>query len=665
MNSKLTVFIILFFISAAAKPQTISPLIFGQNAWMPDTSGDVNFCRGDTLGVPCVLKGNLYDPGVFPMTKDAGVRIIRFGGEAADQNRPTNHQYIKFIDSTRMYGMEPIIQLPYDAGYYNADTAAEIVNYLNNIAHRNIRYFIIGNEPDRKLPNGYNYLFASQIAGYIKPIAERIKQIDSTLIIIGPELKYYNYNNNLVTDLLDPHGPFDITGKVPGHTYGYVDIFTFHYYPLSGNYSRDDVVFNLLQGNKYHLHNILDSLRRRVDLCNMFHQRQGQNEMKIGITELNLTYANPWDTTLAGHSAVSFIAGQYWAEVLEQAMKYKVELITFWSMVENSLGFLRHDDLFKRPTYHHFSLMANHFSGEYCPDTVLSSEPKFKVVASKNQYSIAVMVMNQRKTADFGYTVKLGGDSIENNSEINIIIKNTGDSGIEYMDTIERESTVLLLFDCEGHITGKYVYRRSDGDGGIPVYSKVGNHDLVSAKLPDDITTSWDCPVTIAPIKVDSLTRYSWYDKATGELISDTSDYITVRPTRNTTYLLIAKKGACYIQDEIRVDVSAESCLPMDKEKVIEVRNDSTPVTEEVNRELNIIPNPASKEVSFKITGLSLTGEGVIGIYNAVGHKVFERIMMFHGNQAMLDIEDLDTGMYYVRIYLGGYHYQEKLMVQK
>ena len=97
--------------------QTISPAFFGQNAWMPDSIGQVKY------------NGQLHDK--WQEIGGCGAQTIRFGGIASDQNKPTNYQYIKMIDSIRAKGMEPIIQVPFNNGAYTASQAAEIVYYIN------------------------------------------------------------------------------------------------------------------------------------------------------------------------------------------------------------------------------------------------------------------------------------------------------------------------------------------------------------------------------------------------------------------------------------------------------------------------------------------------------------------------------------------------------
>src|SRR4051812_31380295 len=90
----------LFFLSALISTnettaQTITPRYFSQNAWMPDTIGNAGACTQP----PCVLYGQLHSK--WNKIAESGSQTIRFGGIQVDRNMPTNHQYIKMIDSIR------------------------------------------------------------------------------------------------------------------------------------------------------------------------------------------------------------------------------------------------------------------------------------------------------------------------------------------------------------------------------------------------------------------------------------------------------------------------------------------------------------------------------------------------------------------------------------
>src|SRR5436190_13794163 len=208
--------------------QTIPTNFFGQNAWMPDSVGNVKYYGK--------LRQN------WGKIRDSKAAIVRFGGIAPDNHMPTNFQYIQMIDSIRAKGMEPILQVPFHRGAYTAQQAAAIVQYVNVTKGKNVLYWIIGNEPDLD----YAYTSASQVAAYFKPFASAMKAVDPGIKIIGPECAWYN--TGIINGLTTPGGPDDITGKDAAGRY-YVDIISFHYYGFNGTQSRNDVMTKLYQTN--------------------------------------------------------------------------------------------------------------------------------------------------------------------------------------------------------------------------------------------------------------------------------------------------------------------------------------------------------------------------------------------------------------------------------
>ena len=155
---------------SSLKAQTISNHFFGQNAWMPDTIGNV------------VYSGKLHKQ--WGNIKNSGAKLIRYGGIATDNNMPTNYQYLRIIDSVRANGMEPTIQVPFSKFKYTAQQVADIVKFINVTSGRNIKYWSIGNEPwlQAKKPNQDS--FAIVVEKYFKSISAAMKGIDSTLRMI-------------------------------------------------------------------------------------------------------------------------------------------------------------------------------------------------------------------------------------------------------------------------------------------------------------------------------------------------------------------------------------------------------------------------------------------------------------------------------------------------
>jgi hypothetical protein len=533
---KIALLVVCLIFTGTVFSQEISPELFSINAWMPDTLGDVNNCSGAEIGMPCHLNGKMYESNYWELIKQSGVKLVRFGGEAADENKPTMHQYIKLIDSVRFYGMEPILQVPYNNNYYTADTAAAIVKYINVTMARNVKYWSIGNEPDISPPFGYGYNTASPIAKYIKAFSIKMKAVDSTIITLGPELKFCNNNDNLINDLTTPNGLHDITGLVPGHTYPYIDILTFHFYPFDGSQQYRQVVTNLT--GKYQLSQSLDSLNDRLQKCNLYHQRN-ENPIKVAITEAHVNYKNSQDSLKKDVNAQSFLAGQFWADLLGVAMEKKLEFVCFWSTVEKSLGYISESTGDLRPTYHHFKLMANHFNGSYSKPIINQKLKDFKVIATYNDGQIAVMILNQKKKGTgYQYAIHIGEGKILSGNGVSIKISDVPlvCGNFVYTDYIADESTSLIIFSRHGEVVKKIDYQK--GDAQPRLIEKLKIPLIVNAGISKSIKVNQLVTLT-AGEGIEGAT-YFWYEADSKVPLNEKSaSSFKVLADRNKTYRLI------------------------------------------------------------------------------------------------------------------------------
>jgi hypothetical protein len=431
-------------VAKISKAQTISNHFFGENAWMPDTIGNANACTEP----PCILYGKLHKQ--WSNIKNSGAQVIRFGGIAADKNMPTNYQYIKMIDSIRAKGMEPIIQVPFANWRYTAQQAADIVHFVNVTKGKHIKYWIIGNEPDL----GYSFTNANQVANYIKPFASAMKNVDPSILIIGPETAWYN--QGIINGLTTPNGPDDITGK-DAHGRFYIDVISFHTYPFNGTQTRDQVITKLTStGN---LQDNLVLLNARISSCNTAHGRTGASALKTAITEANINWQNSGSDNLHGLGANSFIGGQFISEMLGISMKNNVDFVNIWSVVEGNttalnIGFIDPTTGNKKPSYYHFKMMADNFRGTYTDAT--DNQAKVKVFASKSSNLINVMILNQEQSNSFNYTVRLNNGTVSGSNGLKIAV-NAG-VNIEHNESIDAQSSLLLTFNSAGVLIKKTEY---------------------------------------------------------------------------------------------------------------------------------------------------------------------------------------------------------------
>jgi hypothetical protein len=549
-SMKYITFLILICICKGIGAQVIPPHFFGQNAWMSDTLGNIKDCKGAEKGLKCKLYGKIHQNNTWEKVRLSGVKLVRFGGEHADENMPTRHQYLQMVDSARSKGMEPLLQVPYNNNYYTADTAAELVKFINVTMKRNVRYWSIGNEPDLSPPNGYGYYSASPVADYTKQFAVKMKAVDSTIITLGPELTYYDDTNRLISELTTAGGYYDITGRVPGHSYYYIDIITFHSYPFSGNQTRQEVITNLR--DPWHISNMLDKLNARLDTCNQYHNRTGKNALKIALTETNLNYRNSSDPELNAHS---FIAGQFWCELMGVGLEKNVEFIAFWSIIETSLGYIDENTFKVWPTYYHYQLLATNLKGKYYKTETSAAAPELKVIVAADSSTITVMLMNQKNQGrNYRYSLQMGDGKIIDRSKVRLSIKDIDDlkRTIVYNDSLEDESTNLLVFDFSGQLLKKYVYRKKDKaphlvkDPARPYYVSAG----------PDITVPKNKEIILRAGTSQKNAVCTWYEgESDTPLQPKPANTYKTTATKSTMYRLVVNYDGCIIEDCVTVEV--------------------------------------------------------------------------------------------------------------
>lgn len=424
------------FASNYGYAQPIPTNFFGQNAWMPDTIGTT------------LLGGKLHSN--WSKVKDSKSTIIRFGGIAPDRDMPTKFQYIKMIDSVRAKGMEPIIQVSFHKWKYTAQQAAEMVQYINGTKGKNIKYWIIGNEPDLE----YAYTNSSQVASYIKPFASAMKAADPSILIIGPETAWYN--QGIINGLTTPNGPDDITGKDANGRF-YVDIISFHMYAFDGSQNRASVISKLSTSGG--MKDNLTLLNARLATCNSAHGRSGNAALRTAITECNIGYKNAASDNLNGVGVNSFIGGQFIAEMFAVGMKQGVNFMNVWSVIEGNnqelnIGYIDKTTGNKKPAYYHFQMMAENFKGTFIQGS--TNQANVKAFGSNNGQNITVMIMNQELSNNHNFTVRLNGNAVGGVNALKVNV-NAG-VNVEYNDMVPAQATILLTFNAQGGLIKKTEY---------------------------------------------------------------------------------------------------------------------------------------------------------------------------------------------------------------
>lgn len=447
------------FVSATttSTPAPISTHFYGINAWMPYQIG------------PHLYYGNLGNE--WTNIANSSAKIMRYGGHGVDQYADpddtggvTLPQYLALVDNMQSRGIEPVLAVPVLGSTYTPAKAAEIVQYINVTYARNVKYWVIGNEPEL---SGYNYTTSGQVASYIRSFASAMKAVDPTIRIVGPELAWYD--SSILNGLTQANGTDDITGTDANGRY-YIDYISFHQYNgFDGTQTRSQVTSVLTQSGGFN--DNLATLEGRIASCNLAHNRTGANAVKIAITEANVNYANTTTDSVSGNGAKSFVGGQFWAELMGIAMKHHVDFVTFWSAIEgsttsgNELGYIGADQTTLRPSYYHFQMLAQNFRGSVASAT--DNQALVKTFASKDTDQVAVLIMNQELSTSFNYTVRLdtnppaGGNTLVVNVDAGLPIESTG--------TISSQSTILLVFDATGTLKKKIEYKLAgQADSNLP-----------------------------------------------------------------------------------------------------------------------------------------------------------------------------------------------------
>src|ERR1043166_5814892 len=121
---------------------------FGQNYWYTNYRNATSTLH-DTLSTT-----------TWSSVVASGVKIMRVGGKDYDWKTTTSalsapdsahyYYYLRIIDTIRAHNMDVMITMPFDTtkGIANqAENAGHLVKLLNKVHKRNVRYFILGNEP--------------------------------------------------------------------------------------------------------------------------------------------------------------------------------------------------------------------------------------------------------------------------------------------------------------------------------------------------------------------------------------------------------------------------------------------------------------------------------------------------------------------------------------
>ncbi|MDA3894294.1 MAG: Ig-like domain-containing protein [Salinivirgaceae bacterium] len=407
------IIMLLLGLSIITKAQIVSPYLLGNNYWYP----------GSTVN-------SLLTPG--GKMEKASFQTIRIGGFGA--NGYTDTEYKEYIETIQAMGAEPLVQV---RDNLTTQQTIDFITYINVTNSLNVKYWSIGNEPDH---DGGGNQTTTQIATYFKRIAAALKSVDPTITILGPD--HADYKTSEYGALLG--GTDDITGKVPGEGYYYLDIVTFHRYDIT-DASEIEWVINDLTGK----------------IATINTGRDADKQLSWGIGEFNSHYNND-KTTDEDKKTWSFNAGQFFAELYGEGMKKEAFTMCAWSIYEGKndgdrmgtdLSLFDVENLTGRSSYYHTLLLGQNMRENYA--TNFDNQADVDIVAMKDADSVSVMILNRSKTVSFNYNVALN-NAYGTTQDLTIAI----DAGIsaEHNGFINSESTHMLVFNNTGTLIKRYIY---------------------------------------------------------------------------------------------------------------------------------------------------------------------------------------------------------------
>jgi hypothetical protein len=401
----------------------ISPLLVGNNVWMyPDVR-------------------------VWNIAGQAGLRIIRIGGNAYDRSMPSNSMLMDWVNHIKAMDAEPMIQV---SRFDGAEAAANVVKYFNLETGNKVKYWNIGNEP---YCNKATVAAAMDVASYIKSIAAAMKAVDPTIKIFAPDECDF-YDEYYAALLKGDDSAADISGKLPGKDLYYIDGISWHRYV---GYPPENVgIDGLTTAGANDFLARIKKTRALVDQANAARHRIGVDALQWGIGEFNSN---------EGGRVCSYENGQMFAEIYGYMMKYGGTYGETWSMLENG-GSCRGTDFSfvdakvkPRSTFYHMQMVSENFSGFYLDGiSNLDGIRAFGAVDTKAQ-RITVMLLNIDVTASHACTIRLNANPIKT-GECRVSLP-VG-LPVDLAQTIGSQTSIVLVFDLQGHLFKTVTYAKGD-----------------------------------------------------------------------------------------------------------------------------------------------------------------------------------------------------------
>jgi hypothetical protein len=426
MKKKLLSLFVLLSIISSLQAQEISPWLFGQNHWMANS---------DEGGRPGYL--NM----LWPNVEESGITLVRIGGNGYKRHFPDHEKLTAMVDSIRAIGAEPLLQVPHDISNEEVSSLIKNFKYANG---RGVRFYSIGNEP---ICNNSGTI--EEVYEYLTRLTPVMKAADPTIkIIVFDACTFYEEAYAALCG-----GRLDITGKDKNGNW-MIDGFAFHNYPNGREFERQNVVFTGPRAIERQVQQLVEMMKN----ANTLHGRTGDAALVWGLTEVNVTYANP-DREITGYGNTSFLGGQFMAEIYGLGMKYGAFTVAPWCIsetdrVRTDFGYLGlPSEFYPRSSYYHTQLMAQNMKGEFLP--TVSSNSYVKTIGSISDTEICIMILNKDQFHDYEFDLVLNK---EGNSRNPLMIQ--ADLGLDanISGTIPNQTTMLMVLSRSGALIRQYTY---------------------------------------------------------------------------------------------------------------------------------------------------------------------------------------------------------------
>jgi hypothetical protein len=321
----------------------------------------------------------------LPLAQNAKITMIRFpGGNWGDENDLLPYH----IDQFAALAQQMSSQVSRNVRLFNAspEKAAELVKYANIEQNYDIKYWGIGNEPTLfATARGVPDYGVEQFNGEWRAIAEAMKAVDPSILLIGPEL--HQFGSALSSTPKDPVG-LDWMSEFLNVNGDLVDVVSIHRYPFpQGRGGRAATIDELsASSNEWDL--IIPYLRSLIV------EITGRN-IPIAVTEIN----SHWSNATGGEATPdSFYNAIWWADVLGRLIFNQVDIVNYFSLQSHpSIGgygiFSRSEP---RPVYYTYQMYQKF--GENLVFSGCDNEQVGVYAALDREGALSVMMINLGST---------------------------------------------------------------------------------------------------------------------------------------------------------------------------------------------------------------------------------------------------------------------------